>query len=507
MSGAAGGAVIIPVAAVVAIPVIGVVLIGGALMGAASFAGDIAREYEERRRKERELIRQSGLAEDIASFRGAIRDEMNSQTRLNAETSKRIIAEMDNCRREMSQALSEHNPVKYREYLEAAEKSRAGFEAAMTRMQDDFANGYRARIAETMKNIGETVNGRVAKNIGELRKMEDAETAKKDAAKALAETYLKEAESLISSLRDDFGGRDFSPRDIERLGAELNSALAQFNAGSFEASIAVAKNVSLGALNEIFESDRKRQEWENYHKHSMMIASEIKNYLESQREITPEVKKKLDEAAGRELEEELIGVRLGDYTDVLETGETMYDHLLVRSSKILSELEAATPSAISLAEMKHVISDLNGKLYPNAMTVMYNGLLNMGNAFARQGMSEKIIDFFEEHNFTFSGYGYEDDDHGKTLYLGLENATTGEELIISLAPDFMNRSGVEVKVDIDQIGGDETNEERRVFYRESVGEAVAGGVPGAKCRLECDKKTLNKLSSKTALREKLTAKA
>jgi hypothetical protein len=472
---------------------------------AGSAVQSAAQAYEEKRRREREMIRQSGLIEDIASFRQAIKNEMDAQTRLNAQTSQNIMAEMERYRKEMEHTLSDSDPTQYREYLGSLERSRAKFHSTMTEMQENFANGYRARIADTMKEIGEVVNGRVAGNLAELREIGEADARKKDAAKKIARAYIEEAESLISSLREDFGGRDFSARDMDRLGAELNSAEAQFDVGSYEAAAAVAKNVSLGALNEIFEADRKRQEWENYHKHAILIATEIKTYLEAQAEITPELKAKMEEKAGHALDDELIGIKIGEYTDVLETGETLYDHLLTRASKALSELEAASPSNLSLSDLKRTIAELGEKLYPKAMTVVYNGMNNVNNAFMRRGLGEKIIDFFEEHNFNFGGYGYEDDDQTKTLYIGLENDTTGEELIISLAPDLTARNGVGVKVEIDQIGGDETNEERKAFYRESVGEAVTGGIPGAKCRLECDKTTLNKLSAKTDLKEKLKA--
>ena len=217
MSGAAGGLAILPVVAVLAAPAILFALIGGALYLAGSAVQSAAQAYEEKRRREREMIRQSGLIEDIASFRQAIKNEMDAQTRLNAQTSQNIMAEMERHRKEMEHTLSDSDPTQYREYLGSIERSRAEFHSTMTKMQENFANGYRARIADTMKEIGKVVNGRVAGNLAELREIGEADARKKDAAKKIASTYIEEAESLISSLREDFGGRDFSARDMDRL--------------------------------------------------------------------------------------------------------------------------------------------------------------------------------------------------------------------------------------------------------------------------------------------------
>jgi hypothetical protein len=187
----------------------------------------------------------------------------------------------------------------------------------------------------------------------------------------------------------------------------------------------------------------------------------------------------------------------------MEDGRTRFDFLLSAVSEQKRELESAAPSSMSVARMKEIASCLNGKIYPEAMTSIYKGLLNMSNAFSRQSLSEEIVNFFEEHNFTFSGYGYDGDRHDGALHIGLENELTGEELVVTLAPEIMSSGDVQTRVSIDQLKGDERNEERKEYYRQAVREAVTKGTPGASVSLECDRSTRNKLSPNSALRDRL----
>jgi hypothetical protein len=319
----------------------------------------------------------------------------------------------------------------------------------------------------------------------------------------LAEQYLQEAQTLIESLRDDFDGEAFSGPRLASLVSQWNGAVEQCSLERCEASIAVAKSVALNAVEEIYDADCKKQEWENYHKLALVQANGIKAGLEAQSVITPEIRRELEEKAGRELEQEIVGVRPGDYTDVTETGETQYDFLLRTARELCEELGGAAPAKMPTARLKRVLADLNERLYPEAMTVLYRGMLNMSNAFTRQRLSEEIIDFFEEHDFAFSGYDYENDDHGKALYIGLENGVTGEELVVTLVPDVTGSGDIRTQVKIDQLGGDETNEERKAYYRQAVQEVVAESLPGARLNLECDRSTRNKLSPNTELKNRL----
>ena len=127
----------------------------------------------------------------------------------------------------------------------------------------------------------------------------------------------------------------------------------------------------------------------------------------------------------------------------------------------------------------------------------------MSNAFSRQNISEEIIDFFEDHNFNFKGYNYDGDAHDGALHIGLENDVTGEEIIVTLAPELMENGDVQTMVEINQLKGDETNEERKAYYRTSVQNVVVDNTPGAQIKLECRKETRNRLSQKTELRDKL----
>ena len=118
-------------------------------------------------------------------------------------------------------------------------------------------------------------------------------------------------------------------------------------------------------------------------------------------------------------------------------------------------------------------------------------------------MSEEIIDFFEEHNFMFNGYAYENDSHDKALHIGLENESTGEELIVTLAPEYMSDGDIQTKVDLKQIKGDEANETRKAYYRECIEKVVKGSNPYASVDIKCNAETRNKLSADTETKKKL----
>jgi hypothetical protein len=502
MSGSAGGLLIIPLL-LGAVPVIGTVLVGGALVAAASVAASVGRVYEESRRRKRERIRQSEAGEPVGSFRKDVLKEMEDQTCLNAEVSNRMMAELECSRQEVSRVLEDSDPGRYQEYLNRIRDSRAELNGRMMEMQAEFTKNYRGRAAASIEKIGRDAGERQAAHMEDLRSMQASESQKNELAKSLAERYLDEARTLIDALRDDFDGEVFSGPRLASLVSQWNSAVEQCNAGRWESSIAVAKGVALSTVEEIYDADCKKQDWENCHKLALVQASEIKSYLEAQSVITPEIRRQLEEKAGRQLEQEIVGVKPGDYTDVTETGETQYDFLLRTTQELWEELEKATPAKMPLPRLKGILAHLNESLYPNAMTVLYKGMLNMSNAFTRQRLSEEIIDFFEEHDFTFSGYDYENDDHGGALHIGLENGVTGEELVVTLAPDVTSSGDIRTQVKIDQLSGDETNEERKAYYRQAVQEVVAESLPGAKLSLECDRSTRSKLSPNTELKDRL----
>jgi Fe-S cluster biosynthesis and repair protein YggX len=337
--------------------------------------------------------------------------------------------------------------------------------------------------------------------MSELQEYRDSEEKKRDKAKELADLYLDEAKNLLDSLRDT--GAAFSGPRLASLSSEVNEAVKQYNLGQYEASIAAAKNASVAAIEEIYKTDCEKQAWENYHKLALMLATEIETYLKDQEIITAEAKREMEKRSGKPLEDELVGVRVGDYTDKMKNGQSQFDYLLETVSKERANLESATPASVSLEKLKETAETLNGKIYPAAMTALYKGILNMNNAFARQNLSEEIVSFFEEHNFTFSGYDYGGDKHDGPLHIGLENELTGEEIVVTLSPEVMSSGDVQTRVAIDQIKGDERNEERKAYYRQAVQEVVAKGIPGASIGLECDQSTRNRLSPNVGLRDKL----
>jgi hypothetical protein len=339
--------------------------------------------------------------------------------------------------------------------------------------------------------------------LGELQSLRGDEDKKRERARELADMYLKEARCLIGSLRDDFAGDAFGGPRLAILSLQVDEAAAQYAAGRYEACLAVAKDASVAAVEEIYKADARRQEWENYHKTALTLASEIEAYLKAQERITPEAFAEMQRSSRTDLDEGMIGASVVEYTDKMEDGRTRFDFLLSAVSEQKRELESATPSSMSVARMKEAASYLNGKIYPEAMTSIYKGLLNMSNAFSRQNLSEEIVNFFEEHNFTFSGYSYDGDRHDGALRIGLENELTGEELVVTLAPEIMSSGDVQTRVSIDQLKGDERNEERKEYYRQAVREAVTKGIPGASVSLECDRSTRNKLSPNSALRDRL----
>ena len=499
MSGSAGGLLRVPLLLGIG-PVVGMVMIGGALAAASSVAGQIASGYEARRAK-RERIRQSEAEERVGSFRDMALHDMTEETRLNAEASARMDQELERGRREASRILEGGDPEKYGEYLSRVRSSRDEINRQITRIQDSFAREYESRIAKSMEAVKNSMSRQQEIYLKELQTLRGDEDEKRGRARELADMYLKEARSLIASLRDDFAGDAFGGPRMALLSQQVDEATAQYAAGRYETCLAVAKDASVAAVEEIYKADARRQDWENYHKAALTLAAEIEAYLKAQERITPEAYAEMKHRSGAELDEEIIGARIVEYTDRMEDGRTKFDCLLSAVSEQKRELESAVPSSVSAARMREIVSDLNGKVYPEAMTSIYKGMLNMSNAFTRQNLSEEIVNFFEEHNFTFSGYSYDGDRHDGALHIGLENELTGEELVVTLAPEIMNSGDVQTRVSIDQLKGDERNEERKEYYRQAVREAVTKSAPGASVGLECDRSTRNKLSPNSALKD------
>lgn len=132
--------------------------------------------------------------------------------------------------------------------------------------------------------------------IDELQQLQ-ADMAAKDArAQEIANAYIEEARTLLASLSDDFDGQKFSGRQLATLNNQFNQAVTQFNNGHYESAIASAKDVAINTLEEIYEADAQKQEWENYFKLALVLSEEVKTYIGSQSVITEDAKAYAEEA-------------------------------------------------------------------------------------------------------------------------------------------------------------------------------------------------------------------
>ena len=506
MSGEAGGLLLLPLA-LFALPVVGAVLVGGAVVAggaAAVTAGaNAASKRAEARRREREAIMRSGINESIGSFRNTMASNMNEQARLNRHASEEMMSAMSSYRAEMQRWADPSDPAKYQQYLAKIRTSREGVTKRMMEIEDNFVRNYHEQIQHSMAAVSDTINRQHNTYLHELEQLNADIQAKESKAREFAERYLEEARTLIESLQKDYDGARFSGEALRELQRAFNDATVQFNDGHYEAAIASAKDTALQTIEEIYKADCKQQEFDNYHALAISLSAELEAFLTNQEYITAEAKEEVERRTGKLLEDDVVGIRIADYTDRLQDGGNQFDYILKKVREIKTFLESDQSDGISIEQMKGYVDMLSNKMYPAAATTCYKGVLNMNNAFSRQNVSEQIIDFFEEHNFEFTGYSYDKDRHDGSLHIGLSNETTGEEIIVTLAPELMENGDVQTKLEIDQLKGDETNEERKQYYRDSVQQVICENTPGAKVSLSCRKHTKNKLSTKTELRDRL----
>ena len=298
MSGEAGGLILIPLA-LAAMPL---VLGGLAIAGAVSVgvkAGGAAVRYEQEQRQRREEIRRSGVAQSIGDFRGTMLNSMNEQTSLNIQASERMMLELESQRTAMRRAAEQQDTQAFQSYVSNLKAARAQTMQAIANTQNEFNISYRQKIAESMGLISQKINEQYSMYIDELQQLQ-ADMAAKDArAQEIANAYIEEARTLLASLSDDFDGQKFSGRQLATLNNQFNQAVTQFNNGHYESAIASAKDVAINTLEEIYEADAQKQEWENYFKLALVLSEEVKTYIESQSVITEDAKAYAEEASGK----------------------------------------------------------------------------------------------------------------------------------------------------------------------------------------------------------------
>lgn len=502
MSGESGGLILLPLALAAMPMVLGGLAVAG-VVAVGVKAGQAAVRYEKEQRRRRDTIRESSAAQSIGDFRGNMQFSMNEQTRLNAQASENMMRELESQRAVMRRIAEQQDVQGFQNYTANLKTARAQTMRTIEQAQTSFNENYRAKIAESMGAVTQKINAQYAAYIGELGQLKADQAAREQKAREIAGSYIEEARTLLGSLEGDFEGQKFAPRELASLNAQFNQVVSLFNAGRYESAIAGAKDVAVNTLEEIYEADAKKQEWENYQKLALVLSEEVKTYIESQEVVTREAKEYAEKASGRKLEDEIVGIRIADYADKNAKGESRFDFLRAKADEVYNSLRAPGAQALSTAQFKETVDFLNGELYPEAAQCVSKAVINMNNAFSRQNISEEIIDFFEEHNFTFSGYAYDNDSHDQPLHIGLENEATGEELIVTLAPELLKGGDIQTRVDLKQIAGDEANEERKAYYRRCVEDVVKGSNPYAKVDIKCKSETRNRLSSDTEIKKKL----
>lgn len=247
-----------------------------------------------------------------------------------------MMSQLEHQRNEMQRLAKDYDPQQYQQYINQLKQSQAATMQTIHRTQENFNVMYRNRIAESMSTVTAQINSQYSMYIDELQALQANLAAKAKRAESIASSYIEEARVLLVSLADDFDGRKFSGRQLASLESQLNQAINQFNSQHYESAIASAKDVAINTLEEIYEADAKKQEWENYQKLALVLSDEVLTYIESQGIITSEVKDYAEKVTGEKLEDEIVGISVADYTAKNQRGQNQYDYLLAK--KKLEEL-------------------------------------------------------------------------------------------------------------------------------------------------------------------------
>ena len=493
----------LPLLALGALPFVlgGLAVAGVAVAGIE--AGKAAVNYEQKKRQERQEIRRSDASVSVGSFRSEMQSSMNQQNALNVQASNQMMQELARQRQAMNQAAQQQDAEAFGNYVRQMKQSHAQVMNTITDTQERFNLNYKNAITQSMGEVTRRIGEQYAQRMDEIGRLKSDIAEKNRRAAEIAQGYIREATTLLTALEEDYNGKKFSARQITTLRSQLQQVISLYNSGSYESAIAGAKDVAISAIEEIYEADAAQKEWDNYYKLALVLSEEVKTFIESQETVTEAAKAHAEKCSGKTLENEIVGMRIADYTDKNAKGQTRYDYLRHRAAEMYEALRREDAENLTTEQLKSSVDFLNNDLYPAVSVCLNKAVANMNNAFSRQNISEDIIDFFEEHNFTFSGYAYDDNAHDKALHIGLENEATGEELIITLAPELLENGDVQTHVDLKQTKGDEANEERKAYYRECVENVVKGSSPYAQCSLQCKSETRGRLSTDTETKKKL----
>lgn len=518
MSGESDGLIVLGILAIGGLPLIGTIMAGAAVVGGISAAtravssAASARRARETRMAEQERAAASrrasqsvrSTAAPMREVRQTVSQHVNTQSAAARQASEQIQQEIRANRQYMAQVLSTPNPENYQKLIREMTNERQQLSAKLNSMQQKFIRDYEGSINTQMTAISAQINKSYDTSMESLKTLASNVEAKEKLARDIAGDYIGEAEDMLRMLSEQFEAAKYSPLALADLNNALNTAKAQYNNGNYEAALAAAKAVTLDVTEEIFKTDAKRQDWENSYELAYSLAAELKAYIEAQNVVTPETLNQARAVSKKEIDDEILGIHLGEYTARRPDGRTQYDYLYEKASELVSLLESEEGQRIPADTLKTYADTINTKLYPQAAQCVFNAVLNLSNAFSRQNIGEELIDFFEEHNFDYTGSYYDDEERDDSaIHIGLENKVTGEEIIVSLSPEVMADGQVQTRVGIDQLKGDETNEERKEFFRQSVQKVVCDSNPGANVNLQCKKDTRNKLSAKTQLRDRL----
>lgn len=196
MSGEAGGLILIPLALAAMPLVLGGLAVAGVATAAVK-AGSAAARYEQEQRQRREEIRRSGVANSIGDFRRTMQNNMAEQTRLNIKASEQMMSELQNQRLSLQRIAEQHDTQAYREYVATLKNAHTQTMQGIVRAQNDFNTSYREKIAESMSVVSSRINEQYSTYIDELQQLQADMAAKNKKAEEIADTYVKEAQTLL----------------------------------------------------------------------------------------------------------------------------------------------------------------------------------------------------------------------------------------------------------------------------------------------------------------------